>query len=69
MINRLVGREDLWLALGLLTLSLSFVVEHYAPPTTMTEFVTGLLLGLSVAANLYGIWQLSVNASAPKGKA
>lgn len=66
MMSRLLNSAEAWLALGLLALSLSFAIERYAPPTTVTEFVTDLLIGLSVAANIYGIWQLSANASVPK---
>jgi len=68
MMMRLFNSIEMWLALGLLALSLSFAVERYAPLTPATEFVTGLLIGLSVAANLYGIWQLSATASTPKEK-
>ncbi len=68
MIIRLLNRIEVWLTLGLLALNLSFAIERYAPSNPVSEFVTGLLIGLSVAANIYAIWQLSVNASALKEK-
>jgi hypothetical protein len=46
---------ELWFALGLLALNMSFVVEHYAPLSDVSKFMQGLLLGLSIAANILAI--------------
>jgi hypothetical protein len=46
---------ELWFALGLLALNMSFVVERYAPLGDVSKFMQGLLLGLSIAANILAI--------------
>ena len=46
---------EVWFVFGLLALNLSFVVERYAPPSSLGKFLQGLLLGLSIAANIFAI--------------
>jgi hypothetical protein len=46
---------ELWFAAGLLMLSLSMFVERYLVPNDATKFIAGVLLGLSVAANIMAI--------------
>jgi hypothetical protein len=46
---------ELWFALGLLALNVSFMVERYAPLSDPSRFTQGLLLGLSIAANILAI--------------
>jgi len=53
--TRWYNSTELWFALGLLALNLSFVIERYAPPSDMSEFAQGLFIGLSIAANLLAI--------------
>ena len=46
---------ELWFALGLLALNLSFVIERYAPPSALSRFAQGLFIGLSIAASILAI--------------
>ncbi len=46
---------ELWFALGLLALNMSFVVERYAPLSDVSKFMQGVLLGLSIVANILAI--------------
>jgi hypothetical protein len=46
---------ELWFVLGLLALNLSLVIERYAPPSALSEFVQGVFIGLSIAANILAI--------------
>ncbi len=55
MKNKWFNSMELWFALGLLALNLSFVVERYVPTSNLTAFLQGLLLGLSIAANIFAI--------------
>jgi len=55
MKNKWFNSMELWFALGLLALNLSFVVERYVPASKLTAFLQGLLLGLSIAANIFAI--------------
>ncbi len=55
MKTRWFNSMELWFALGLLALNMSFVVERYAPLSDVSKFVQGLLLGLSIAANILAI--------------
>ena len=55
MKTRWFNSMELWFALGLLALNMSFVVERYAPLSDVSKFMQGLLLGLSIAANILAI--------------
>ena len=55
MNTRWFNHMELWFALGLLALNMSFVVERYAPLSDASKFMQGLLLGLSIAANILAI--------------
>jgi len=55
MNNKWFTSMELWFALGLLALNLSFVVERYSPSSDFNKFLQGLLLGLSIAANIIAI--------------
>jgi hypothetical protein len=55
MKTRRYNSTELWFALGLLALNLSFVIERYAPPSDMGKFAQGLLMGLSIATNVLAI--------------
>ena len=46
---------ELWFAIGLLTINLSFVAERYIPASDFSNFLQGLLLGLSIAANIIAL--------------
>jgi hypothetical protein len=55
MNTRWSNSTELWFALGLLALNMSFVIERYTPPSDLSEFAQGLFLGLSIAANILAI--------------
>lgn len=55
MKTRWFNSVELWFALGLLVLNLSFGVERYASPGEVSSFIQGLLLGLSAAASILAI--------------
>jgi hypothetical protein len=55
MNNKWFTSMELWFAMGLLALNLSFVVERYFPISDFSKFLQGLLLGLSIAANIIAI--------------
>ncbi len=55
MRTRWFNSMELWFALGLLALNLSFVLERYAPLGDVSKFMQGVLLGLSIAANILAI--------------
>jgi hypothetical protein len=55
MNTRWYNSTEVWFALGLLALNLSFVIERYAPPSDLSKFAQGLFIGLSIAANLLAI--------------
>ncbi len=55
MKTRWFDSVELWFALGLLALNLSFMVERYAQLNDVSKFMQGLLLGLSIAANVLAI--------------
>ena len=55
MKTRWYNSTELWFALGLLALNLSFVIERYAPSSDMSKFAQGLFMGLSIAANILAI--------------
>ncbi len=55
MKTRWFNSMELWFALGLLALNMSFAAERYAPLSDVSKFMQGLLLGLSIAANILAI--------------
>ncbi len=55
MKTRWFNSMELWFAVGLLALNLSFVIDRYAPPTDLSRFAQGLFIGLSIAANILAI--------------
>ena len=55
MKSRWFNSMELWFALGLLALNLSFIIERYASPSALSEFVQGLFIGLSMVANILAI--------------
>ena len=55
MKTRCFNSMELWFAVGLLALNLSFVIDRYAPPTDLSRFAQGLFIGLSIAANILAI--------------
>ena len=55
MKNKWFNSMELWFALGLLALNLSFVIERYFPASNFSNFLQGVLLGLSIAANIIAI--------------
>jgi len=55
MKTRWYNSMELWFAVGLLALNLSFVIERYAPPSDLSRFAQGLFIGLSIAANILAI--------------
>ena len=55
MNNKWFYSMELWFTMGLLALNLSFVVERYFPTSDFNKFLQGLLLGLSIAANIIAI--------------
>jgi hypothetical protein len=55
MNTRWFNSVELWFALGLLALNLSFVIERYAPSGDASKFMQGVFLGLSIAASVLAI--------------
>ena len=66
MKNKWFTSMELWFAMGLLALNLSFVVERYAPSSDFSKFLQGLLLGLSITANIIAIILLPARLKPPK---
>jgi hypothetical protein len=60
MNTRWYNSTEVWFALGLLALNLSFLIERYAPPSDLSKFAQGLFIGLSIAANILAIILLPV---------
>jgi hypothetical protein len=50
--------SETWIAIGLLTLQVSFALGRWVPPSNVNDFVQGVFMGISIATNLVGIAML-----------
>ncbi|HTY01640.1 MAG TPA: hypothetical protein VMG09_16565 [Bacteroidota bacterium] len=57
--NRWYSNMDVLLAIGMLALSVSIVIERYIPHGDLSDFFQGVLVGISIVANVIAIYRMS----------